>query len=650
MNQSKDADLKAVFREIRDYFAGNVTGITRDEKIAEIIIRLLFCKIWDETLNNSQSLFRTDVDESIEILEARLGNVFKQVKSSFPHVFRDDKSLGISGRDLAYVVRKLEPYKVSAMERDVIGDAFEEFIGTAFRGGEGQFFTPRNVVEMMVRVLNPSVGERVIDPACGSGGFLAFAIRHLAASGVAYGDVVGVDKDSFLSSVARTYTSLLSNSEGKVFCENSLSPIEDWAQDSQGEVRLGSFDVVITNPPFGVKIPVVGKKILDQYQLAGKKKSTGGVVRLDKQSPQILFIERCVDLLKPGGRMGIVLPEGVFGNPSDKYVWEYLEEKGSIFGVVSLAQEAFQPSTHTKTSVLFFEKSIGRKSLFMGIAQKIGHNKNGKVTYKLDSSGEVVLDGRGRPTIDDDIPMVTKKFKTYLTGRKEENDELGFVLPAKEIVDHIYIPEYYNPNVITDVEALSVSKKYQPLTIGEMCEKGWLSISRGREIGSHFYGTGEIPFIRTSDIVNWELKIDPIKGVSEEAYRMFADSMDVQAGDILFVSDGTFLIGRTAIVTPGEDKILIQSHIKKIRVTKNCPFDSYYLMYLLNTSIVQDQITSKTFIQATISTIGERLLEVVLPVSRNQEEVRERSKQVKTIINSKSKIRELTRTLLEARY
>ena len=131
---------------------------------------------------------------------------------------------------------------------------------------------------------------------------------------------------------------------------------------------------------------------------------------------------------------------------------------------------------------------------------------------------------------------------------------------------------------------------------------------------------------------------------------MFADSMDVQAGDILFVSDGTFLIGRTAIVTPGEDKILIQSHIKKIRVTKNCPFDSYYLMYLLNTSIVQDQITSKTFIQATISTIGERLLEVVLPVSRNQEEVRERSKQVKTIINSKSKIRELTRTLLEARY
>ncbi len=650
MTQKSEADLKLVFREIRDYFAGNVTGITRDEKIAEIIIRLLFCKIWDETLNTSEPLFRTYPDETSQTFEGRITSVFAQVKSSFPHVFRDDKSLGLSGRDLSYVVRKLENYTVSTMERDVIGDAFEEFIGTAFRGGEGQFFTPRNVVEMMVRVLNPSAGERVIDPACGSGGFLAFTIRHMATQKNSDAEVVGVDKDSFLSNVARTYTSLLSNSEGRVFCENSLSPLEDWSQESQEEVRLGSFDVVITNPPFGVKIPVVGNRILDQYQLAGKRKPGGGVIRLEKQSPQILFIERCVDLLKPGGRMGIVLPEGVFGNPSDKYVWEFLEERGSIFGVVSLAQEAFQPSTHTKTSVLFFEKSSGRKSLFMGIAERIGHNKNGKVIYKLDSGGEPVVDINGQPTIDDDIPVVTNKFQAYLEGRKQKNDALGFILSSSQVSDHIYIPEYYNPTVISGVEKLTTSKHHLPLSIGEMCDRGWLSISRGREIGSHFYGTGEIPFIRTSDIVNWELKIDPIKGVSEEAYQIFADSMDIKTGDILFVSDGTFLIGRTAMVTPLESKILIQSHLKKIRVNKSCPFDSYYLMYLLNTSIVQDQIASKTFIQATISTIGERLLEITLPVSTNQAEVKERSKQVKFIIDGKSKIRELTRTLLESRY
>jgi type I restriction enzyme M protein len=650
LNFQDTGDLKAVFREIRDYFAGNVTGITRDEKIAQIIIRLLFCKIWDETLNDSGKLFRVDASESHDVLEARIQDVFVRVKSAFPHLFLEDHSLGLRGNDLHFVVEKLEPYTVSGMERDVIGDAFEEFIGTAFRGGEGQFFTPRNVVEMMVRVLNPSSGERVIDPACGSGGFLAFAIRHQASQGVTNGDIVGVDKDSFLADVARTYTSLLSNSEGKVFCENSLSPIDDWASESQSEVKLGTFDVVITNPPFGVKIPVVGKKTLDQYKLAGKRRPDGGIVRLDKQSPQILFIERCVELLKPGGRMGIVLPEGVFGNASDKYVWEYLEEHGSIFGVVSLAQEAFQPSTHTKTSVLFFEKSFGRKSLFMGIASRIGHNKNGKVTHKLDSGGNVVVDKDGAPFVDDDIPEITRKFNSYLDGRQEKDDELGFVLSSDEVKDHIYIPEYYNPNVISDVKSLQSSRSHTPLTIGEMCDKGWLSISRGREIGSHFYGTGEVPFIRTSDIVNWELKIDPIKGVSEEAYQIFADSMDVKPGDILFVSDGTFLIGRTAIITPNESKILIQSHIKKIRVNPSCPFDYYYLMFLLNTSIVQDQIIAKTFIQATISTIGDRLMELVLPISKDKAEIESRSKKVKSIITGKSKIRDLTRSVLESRY
>ena len=650
MSSQTPGDLKVVFREIRDYFAGNVTGISRDEKIAEIIIRLLFCKIWDETLNDSESLFRANPSEPHKVLEERIQVVFSKVRSAFPHIFKDDSSLGLSGKDLHFVVEKLQEYSVSEMERDAIGDAFEEFIGTAFRGGEGQFFTPRNVVEMMVRVLNPSSGDRVIDPACGSGGFLAFAIRHLASQGVKSGEIVGVDKDSFLADVARTYTSLLSNSEGKVFCENSLSRIEEWGRESQGEVRLGSFDVVITNPPFGVKIPVVGKKTLDQYQLAGKRRPDGNIVRLDKQSPQILFIERCVDLLKPGGRMGIVLPEGVFGNPSDKYVWEYLQEKGSIFGVVSLAQEAFQPSTHTKTSVLFFEKSKDRKSVFMGIAGKIGHNKNGKVIHKLDAGGESILDDYGSPIIDDDIPAITSKFKNYLAGKKQQNDELGFVLSSETITDHIYIPEYYNPKVISDVQSLKASKTHNPMTIGEMCKKGWLSISRGREIGSHFYGTGEIPFIRTSDIVNWELKIDPIKGVSEEAYQIFAETMDVQPGDILFVSDGTFLIGRTAIVTANESKILIQSHIKKIRVNRECPFDSFYLMYLLNTSIVQEQITSKTFIQATISTIGERIMELILPISTDEAEIQSRSKKVKSIILGKSRIRDLTRSILESRY
>ena len=348
--------------------------------------------------------------------------------------------------------------------------------------------------------------------------------------------------------------------------------------------------------------------------------------------------------------MAIVLPEGIFGNPSDKYVWEYLERAGTVFGVVSLAQEAFQPSTHTKTSVLFFKKDQTISPVFMAIAENIGHNKNGKTTFVLDAYGQPLLGADGLPMINDDLPEITSKFRRFLEAGQTTASRLGFSITSAQVQDHTYIPDYYDPELQAEIDLLSKSTQYSPMSIGELRDLGWIEIKRGKEIGSHFYGTGTIPFIRTSDIVNWELKIDPIKGVSEEAYNIFSKSQDVRAGDILFVNDGTFLIGRTAIVTELERRILIQSHVKKIRVTRKCPFDSMYLLYLLNTKIVQDQIKAKTFIQATISTIGSRLDEVVLPISASSEKISKISADIGGIIQRKAEIREQTREILERAY
>ncbi len=643
-------NLKTYFRELRDYFAGNVTGITRDEKIAEVIIRILFCKIWDESQPTVIKQFHANDTENLEAFGKRFEGLFDEVKASFPHLFTDQDRLDLDPTALYFVVSKLQQVRLLDLKRDVIGDAFEEFIGTAFRGGEGQFFTPRNVVEMMVKVLNPSSGEKIIDPACGSGGFLAYAIRHLELTKAKSAEVFGVDKDEFLAKVARTYTSLLLNKESNVFCENSLANPNTWSELTSDRVSLGSFDVIITNPPFGAKIPVVGKELLAQYKLSEKPERTGKTQILTKQAPQILFIERCVQLLKPGGRMGIVLPEGVFGNASDKYVWDYLKSEGTIFGVVSLSQETFQPSTHTKTSVLFFRKSFEPTQVFMGIATRIGHNKNGKETYKLDASGQPILDTAGKMIPDDEIPEITERFISFLNRKKINASHLGFVLDSKQIDNHVYIPEFYDPELASQLEQLRNDKRFAPQTIGDLIKNGSLKVTRGKEIGSHFYGTGDIPFIRTSDLVNWELKIDPIKSVSQEAYDLFSRSQDVRAKDILFVNDGTFLIGRTAMISEGEEKILIQSHLKKFRVTSKCQFNAYYLMFLLNTEIVQKQIRARTFVQATISTIGDRLMDVVLPISLDASYVDDKAKIVKKIIDQKSATRDLLRQVLSSAF
>jgi len=357
---------------------------------------------------------------------------------------------------------------------------------------------------------------------------------------------------------------------------------------------------------------------------------------LDKQSPQVLFIERCLQLLREGGRLGIVLPEGIFGNPSDRYIWEYISSVASVIGIVSLSQETFQPSTHTKTSVLFLKKTTEKpKSIFMAIAYNVGHNKNGKPVYKIDKTNSSKI-------LDDDLPAIAKNFNEYNNKNKITDEHLGFRIAYSDLNDHIFIPEYYNPEIRKELEVLKNSGKYSLISIGELIDKGILQIRRGNEIGSQFYGTGEIPFVRTSDIVNWEIKFDPVKAVSDDIYNQYKKSQDIQEKDILFVNDGTFLIGRTAMVTKLDLKIIIQSHLRKIRVLNTEFIDPYYLFYLLNSKIVRKQIDSKTFVQATISTIGNRLSEIILPISNDQNEIQKITNETRDIINEKAELRKRT--------
>jgi len=640
-------NLKVIFREVRDYFAGNVTGITRDEKIAQNIMRLLFCKIYDEKTKQPEELaeFANRPNEDENIFAKRIKDLFEKVKNKYSDIFEHDEEIEIAPADLSFIVKKIECYYLLGSSRDIIADAFEELIGTTFRGGEGQFFTPRNVVQMMIDIMQPTSGEKIIDPACGSGGFLAYILRHLLSEGNNNHFIAGMDKDLFLSKLAKIYLTLLDESEYHIFFFFLLEQPQKWNQKTLDFVQMGAFDLILTNPPFGAKIPVIGNDLLRQYELGHCWNHHKGAWQLtnqlrDKQPPQILFIERIIQLLKEGGRAGIVLPEGIFGNPSDRYIWEYIRKYASIIGVVSLSQETFQPSTHTKTSVVFLEKKIkSRSSLFFGIAKAIGHNKNGKEIWKMNENGQYLLDKNGNKISDDETPDIAVSFKKYLNRRLEEESHLGFVVPSSEIHENIYIPESYKPEIKEKLNIIKKSGKYLPIKFGDLVENGTLHIKRGNEIGSQYYGTGEIPFIRTTDIVNWEIRMDAIKSVSEDIYEKYKKQQDIKENDILFVNDGTFLIGRCSIVTDLDVRSVIQSHLRKIRVVKEDMINPYYLFYLLNTNFVQQQIEIKTFVQATLSTLGNRLMEIALPIHQDKSEIKRISEEIKEIILNKAELR-----------
>lgn len=646
-------NLPEVFKQIYYYLYSN-SNIPRAERLGAEMIRILFCKIYDETHNGSVKSFTLISNETEQEIGDRVKKLFEKVKEAYPDVFDKEEKIYLDNKSIKYVVEKLQNYSLVETERDVISEAFQAFLGPGMRGEKGQFFTPRNVVKMCVDMLDPKPGERVIDPACGSGGFLVEVLSHLAEREY-FCNVYGIDKEVDLVKICKTYMAIVGDGHANIFCADSLYP-ESWSKEIKKEIEGGSFDVVLTNPPFGAKIFVEDKNILKNYKLGhewvkdrlNNWRITNSV---SKQVPQILFIERCLQLLKPGGRMAIVLPDGVFGNPSDRYVWQFILENAKILAIVSLPPETFLPSTHTKTSVLFLEKTKNNDKdyeIFMAIANRVGHDKNGKIIFKMDTKGNYVLDSIGNKIIDDDLPLVVSNYKEFKESVLKPS-HLGFIVRSSEIRNYVFIPSYYNPETVQKLNEMEKTGKYKLITIKELVEQKLISVKRGHEVGSRYYGMGDVPFVRTSDIVNWEIKIDPVKSIPEEVYEQYKKRQDIKENDILLVTDGTFLIGRTAIVTHIDKKIVIQSHIRRIRCLKPEKLHPYLLLYLLNTEIVQKQIEEKTFVQATISTIGERLYEIVVPVPTNNNTIAKIINEVSEIIKMKMEARMKMESLIRNR-
>ncbi len=410
-NLVKAHNLKSTFKAIRNYLAGNTVGATRDEVLAQQLINIVFCKIYDEKFTKPDDMvsFRSGIKEDKKIVAERVQNIFKNVKKVYKDVIDVDDKITLDNDSIAYVVGELQHYCLMDAERDVIADAFEVFIDHALKGGQGQFFTPRNVIKMIIEIVNPSNTDLIIDPACGSGGFLVETLRYIwrklddqaveygwndlvlqaEKTDVAFNCIRGIDKDYFLAKVCKAYMAIIGDGKSGIFCEDSLDRTEKWSDLARQRIDLHKFDIVLTNPPFGKNITVKGEEKLKQYELAykwKKDKNTNEYVKgkiKDQEAPQILFIERCLQLLNAKGKMAIVLPDGCFGNESLSYLRSWLLERVKIIGVIDLPLETFLPNTGTKTSVLLCKKATAEElkkdyPVFMCIAQTCGHDRRGK--------------------------------------------------------------------------------------------------------------------------------------------------------------------------------------------------------------------------------------------------------------------------------
>lgn len=488
MRRADPVMLRIAFRRCHNYIHGN-EGMPKDAAFWQFLY-LIFCKMYDERRLGEHRDFWAGPYEPFDPagqkeIRRRILPLFEAVKRNYPDLFKGNEEITLSDRALAFIVSELSRYDFARTDVDAKGAAYQEIVGTNLRGDRGQYFTPRGAIRLVVQMLAPKEHEKILDSSCGTGGFLVEVLNYLnkafhAEKHVKAGDenteefisirdrlsnfaaynLFGADFDPFLVRAAQMNVMMAGNSIGHLYHMNSLEfPLGHLhgVKLAKEQIPLGTIDLIMTNPPFGSDIPVTEKTILEQYELARRweRQGTGFVMTQALKpavSPEILFIERCIQWLKPGGRLGIVLPDGILGNPGDEYIRYWILRHCWVLASIDLPVESFivEANVNILTSLLFLKKKpfaviqaedLGNKQdypVFMAVAEKVGFDRRGNTLYKRHPDGEEILVDatyeekvriggnlqvrmlhRKERILDDDLPEIAKAYAEFRATHPE---------------------------------------------------------------------------------------------------------------------------------------------------------------------------------------------------------------------------------------
>lgn len=389
------------------------------------LCKVIFVKINDERAKRKKGdpyAFQIKTHESASALADRIRALYRVEQARDPEVFTE--TIKISDSSLRTIVSHLEAIDLSRTDLDTKGLAFEQFMDGFFKGDFGQYFTPREIIDFTVQMLAPQEHDLVLDPACGSGGFLLHALDAVRRESDVYYEagsaehfrhwhdfarrnLFGIDINDEIARVAKMNMILHDDGHSNIVCADALQSPEGLREHNRG-LTLGRFDLVLTNPPFGAQVLASERPYLASYDL-GYSSVERGIGKLRKgQKTEILFLERVRDFLKPGtGHAGIVVPDGVLTNASLRYVRDYVLDYFELLAVVSLPATAFSHyGAGVKASILFLrrlgldEQTAPDARVFMATPRQIGY------------------DAQGRKT-DNDLPRIAEAYREWVSsGRR----------------------------------------------------------------------------------------------------------------------------------------------------------------------------------------------------------------------------------------
>lgn len=656
----KTHNLKAIFNEIRGWIVAN-GNVTRDEAIASQMIILLLCKVFDEkfTKITDKCEFRVSLQDSDDDVFNRINTLFTKTKQLYSDVLTDTDNIEFDGKTLRGIVGKIQAFKIMDTERDIMADAFEIFIDKSVKESEGQFFTPRNVINTIIAAINLKETDKIIDSACGSGGFLVEALKKVEdiidkrGNECGWNDAAklaqwqacaiknfrGIEKDPFLAKLSKSYMAILGDGKGGIFREDTLDLPSKWSSQTQNEIKLDSFDILLANPPFGKNIKVEGKEKLSQFTLAKKEDKKGKQSLVKTGNVSTLFLERNMQFLRKGGKLGIILPEPYFALKSYKNCMDFMFHGNNIMWVIDLPHNTFRPHNNAKCCAVIIEKGKPQQEYInMAVAEYIGHDHQGKPIYNNDKS------------IKDD----TKQLIQEILERQDNNGELKtkynrqltFKVSSKEVKEkNILVPRFYWKTKLDLIKKEAEEKNIKLVPIQTLLDEKIIeSFSGHGSPKGDLKGEGDIPYIRVKDIVNWQPYVDVTSLIPRNEYeRLFTTKKQLKPKDILYVSRGSYRIGSVAMVSPYDGEMLLTKEINVIRVKKEdnkYGITPEYLLYALSHRYTWEQTENKVFFEPCLPNIADRWKEILIPIPKDSKDFARIKLKMQNVIEKQWKSKE----------
>lgn len=584
------------FEDIHNYLYAN-DGLSEQEVLEEIV-KILFIKYYDEQ-NEQKNFFITGNElekKDRKLFITRINQLFEETKNIYSSFFDIKDSLKLSQNSLSFIVNKIQNINFKNSSEDANGMAFQKFLSRHAKEGRGQFFTPDPVVNFCVEIINPQPHEKIIDPSCGTGGFLFSALNFIKHNypqenlqDYVVKNIFGIEINKRISQIAKIKFLIDINSDPNIICQNALININEIKFPKIFSTNIHNyFDIIITNPPFGTQGKITQKDLLSIYDLAYKWEKYGDKYIksrdiLNGQVPEILFIEQCLKLLKPNGRAGIVLPNGHFENSSLEYLRTYIKDKADIIGVVLLPPETFIPyGTGVKASLLFLrKKSINNNhnyQVFFSKINSLGYqgNKNATPVYKKDEKGQFIIKN-GEKIIEEDFSISIQDYHSFL-ARSNLNSEQSFVINSQELNGRLDY-NFYSPTYRTLINNL---QKLNAVKLGDIVEiiKNKSSLLKETRI---------VEYVELSDVYTKSFEIINSTTLLTSDLPSRA-SYELKKGDIITAVAGNSIGTEkhaTAYVTSQFNQAICTNGF---RVLRNIKIDPFYLLYYLQSELFLKQV------------------------------------------------------------